>query len=192
MTTILNDDSGEILVYPRYFSSKNLLKELDSFGLQQESIVLFGKQVNQPRLSRLYGKKGTSYKYSGKLFTAIPWTGMLEELAEDCSRMCGVDFNTGLLNYYRDGNDSMGVHADDEKELGNNPVIASVSFGATRKMIFRKRETKEKVIVLLSHGDLLIMRGALQHQWKHELPKEKKVNEPRLNVTFRWVKMPSP
>jgi alkylated DNA repair dioxygenase AlkB len=81
----------------------------------------------------------------------------------------------------------MGIHADDEKELGRNPVIASVSFGATRKMIFRKRNSKEKLVIPLKHGDLLVMKGALQHNWKHELPKERKVEESRLNITFRKV-----
>lgn len=186
--TVLNDDTGEILLYSGYFKDLSLVPELDALELQQESIVLFGKQVNQPRLSRLYGKPNTSYKYSGKLFEAIPWSGRLEEIATKCAALCETDFNTGLLNYYRDGNDSMGIHADDEKELGRNPVIASVSFGTTRKMIFRKRDTKEKLIVPLEDGDLLIMKGALQHFWKHELPKERKVQEPRLNVTFRWVR----
>ncbi len=163
------------------------MQDLDQFELQQESIILFGKQVNQPRLSRLYGKPDTSYKYSGKLFEAIPWSGKLESIAEECSSICAIDFNTGLLNYYRDGNDSMGLHADDEKELGKNPVIASVSFGATRKMVFRKRDSKDKLVIALEDGDLLIMKGALQHQWKHELPKERKATEPRLNITFRKV-----
>lgn len=187
MKTLLDDPSGVILWYPSYFKDLNVLENLEEFELGQESIVLFGKQINQPRLSRLYGKSGTSYKYSGKLFEALPWFGNLERIAERCSEICATDFNTGLLNYYRDGNDSMGIHADDEKELGRNPVIASVSFGATRKMIFRKRNSKEKLVIPLKHGDLLVMKGALQHNWKHELPKERKVEESRLNITFRKV-----
>ena len=187
MKSLLKDSSGEIVLYSNYFESFNLLEDLEQFELLQETIVLFGKEINQPRLSRLYGNKGTWYKYSGKLFEAKPWFGVLEELALECSEICDTDFNTGLLNYYRNGLDSMGLHADDEKELGRNPLIASVSFGATRKMIFRKRDTKEKLVIPLRHGDLLIMKGTLQHNWKHELPKEKRIEEPRLNITFRKV-----
>lgn len=187
MTTILNDETGVIELYSGHFKDFDLLKELDQFELQQESIVLFGKQVNQPRLSRLYGKPETSYKYSGKLFEALPWTRNLKNLSEECSEICGVEFNTGLLNYYRDGNDSMGIHSDDERELGVNPTIASVSFGATRRMIFRNKASKEKLTIPLNNGDLLIMRGALQHHWKHELPKERKIEKSRLNITFRKV-----
>jgi alkylated DNA repair dioxygenase AlkB len=187
VTTLLNDDSGIIQIHSRYFEELDLLNELDQFELQQESIILFGKEIQQPRLTRLYGKIGTTYKYSGKLFEAIPWNGKLKEIAQQCSDLCEVDFNTGLLNYYRDGLDSMGIHADDEKELGMNPTIASVSFGATRRMVFRKRDTKEKLIIPLNNGDLLVMKGALQHHWKHELPKERKIEQPRLNITFRKV-----
>jgi len=183
--TLLSDSSGEIILYPGYFEALNLLESLDQYELLQEKIVLFGKEINQPRLSRLYGIKGTNYKYSGKLFEAKPWFGSLEALALRCSEICETEFNTGLLNYYRNGCDSMGLHADDEKELGPNPTIASVSYGATRKMIFRKRNSKEKLAIPLMHGDLLIMSGSLQHYWKHELPKEKQVELPRLNITFR-------
>lgn len=188
MKTILNDETGTIELYSGYFSEVNLLQELNRFELLQESITIFGKEVKQPRLSRLYGKPEIFYKYSGKLFEALLWTGSLKDLAESCSEICSVDFNSGLLNYYRNGNDSMGLHADDEKELGQNPTIASVSFGTTRKMIFRKRDSKQKIVLPLNHGDLLVMKGALQHQWKHELPKERKVEEARLNITFRCVK----
>ncbi|GAB5418515.1 MAG: alpha-ketoglutarate-dependent dioxygenase AlkB [Crocinitomicaceae bacterium] len=188
MKTILKDNSGEIYVYPAYFAEWNLLDRLNNFELKQESIVLFGKQIAQPRLSALYGKPSTNYKYSGKLFHAIPWEGELKEMAQQCAQICNTDFNTGLFNYYRNGSDSMGLHADDEGELGMNPTIASVSFGGTRKMVFRKRQSKEKIVVPLYHGDLLIMKGALQHHWKHELPKEKKVEDARLNITFRQVR----
>lgn len=189
MKTILSDSSGEIFVFPAYFSKANLLDNWETLGLRQESIWLFGREVLQPRLSALYGKPNTSYKYSGKLFRAIEWEVELRSMAEQCSSLCNADFNTGLLNYYRNGIDSMGLHADDERELGVNPTIASVSLGATRKMVFRKRNTKEKLIIPLEHGDLLIMKGALQHHWKHELPKEKRVEETRLNITFRSVRM---
>ena len=185
---ILSDASGEIVLLREFDSTKNLEELLSTIELNQESIKIFGKEVLQPRLSALYGEMGTSYRYSGKTFNATPWTGWLKELAEKCSEISGVSFNTALLNFYRDGNDSMGLHADNEPELGKNPVIASVNYGATRKMIFRRNSDKAKLVVELIHGDLLIMCGALQHNWKHELPKEKRVEAARLNVTFRKVK----
>jgi alkylated DNA repair dioxygenase AlkB len=186
--TILNDDTGSIQLYPAKFSNAQFLNQLDSYALRQESIKLFGKEVKQPRLSALYGRPNTFYKYSGKLFEALPWSGELKSIAIKCSELCETDFNTALLNYYRSGQDSMGLHADNERELGRNPTIASLSFGATRKMVFRNRESNEKLIVPLAHGDLLIMKGALQHHWKHELPKGKRVEEARLNITFRSVR----
>lgn len=188
MITVLNDSSGGIFLYPAHFSSLNPLESIENLDLKQETIRLFGKEVLQPRLSALYGKPGTAYKYSGKMFHAIPWTGWLKAMSLECSGICKTAFNTALLNYYRNGMDSMGVHADDERELGQNPVIASVSFGVTRKMIFRNKETKEKLVVPLENGDLLVMNGALQHNWKHELPKEKRVEEARLNITFREIR----
>lgn len=185
--SILYDTTGEILLIHDFYSGKRLEDLLSGLELRQETIKIFGKEVLQPRLSALYGEKGTSYRYSGKTFDAIPWTGWLKSLAHNCSEITEVLFNTALLNYYRNGNDSMGLHADNEPELGRNPVIASVNYGATRKMIFRRNADKQKLIVELNDGDLLIMRGALQHFWKHELPKERRVEEPRLNVTFRRV-----
>ena len=188
MKTILNDNTGKIWLFPNHFSRTPSLDNLEGVELRQESIRLFGKEILQPRLSALYGEQGVSYKYSGRSFDAILWPRWLEDMAKTCGMLCEAPFNSVLLNYYRNGTDSMGLHADNEKELGENPVIASVSFGATRKMIFRKSNSKEKQTILLQEGDLLVMKGALQHHWKHELPKAKNVEEPRLNLTFRWVK----
>lgn len=184
MQTVLKEKTGTILLFPK-FDTSNPLNFIGDFKLRQESIRLFGKEVMQPRLSALYGISGTNYRYSGKTFEAIPWSGWLENLARNCSEICETPFNTALLNYYRDGNDSMGLHADNEPELGRNPVIASVSYGATRKMVFRRNSDRQKIEIELNHGDLLIMRDALQHYWKHELPKQKRVEGARLNVTFR-------
>jgi len=188
MITILNDDSGGIFLYPGLFDNLSPQDELSALSLKQESIKLFGREVLQPRLTALYGMEGTTYRYSGKTFRAIPWEGWLLDIAIKCTEIAETPFNTALLNYYRNGTDSMGIHADDERELGRNPVIASVSFGATRKMVFKKHETRERLTVELRNGDLLLMNGALQHNWKHELPKQKRVEKPRLNITFRYVK----
>jgi alkylated DNA repair dioxygenase AlkB len=188
MHIILKDSSGIIEKYESHFEHKNPWPHLKSWKLKQETIQLFGKKVAQPRLSALYGNPGVLYRYSGKTFEALPWDEWLQDLTQDCSEICKVPFNTALLNYYRNGKDSMGLHADDEKELGENPTIASISFGAERRMVFRNKSTKEKIIVPLNNGDLLIMRGSLQHYWKHELPKQPNISEDRLNITLRCVR----
>ncbi len=186
---ILNDQTGIIQRITDFhrslsFEMDDLLNKLE---LKQESIRLFGKTIPQPRLSRFYADDGVSYVYSNQLFTGIPWTDELIELKQKSEEIAQTAFNSGLVNYYRDGNDSMGLHADNEPELGRNPVIASVNFGASRKMVFRKNGTKEKFEVILNHGDLLVMSGALQHNWKHEIPKQRRIADPRLNVTFRKI-----
>jgi len=186
---LLHDDSGIIQIINNShkglsFDMEDLLNNLD---LRQESIRLFGKTVLQPRLSRFYADEGVSYTYSQQLFTGTSWTEELHELKRKSEEIAQIEFNSALINYYRNGQDSMGLHADNETELGKNPVIASVNFGASRKMVFRKTGTKEKFEVILHHGDLLIMSGALQHNWKHEIPKQRTITEPRLNVTFRKV-----
>lgn len=186
---LLNDSSGSIEVISKFDSEHNPLSKhiLDTFLLKQESIRLFGKEVLQPRLSSFFGDAGINYTYSQRNFQALPWNAFLEGLNQ---RLSTLDFsmNSALVNYYRDGTDSMGLHADDEPELRINPTILSLNYGSTRKMIFRKNETKEKLQIELNHGDLLIMSGALQHNWKHEIPKQRKVTAPRMNITFRQLK----
>ena len=186
---LLNDSTGKIQVTLGFnercsFTFSSLLNKLD---LRQESIRLFGKTVLQPRLSRFYSDSGVSYVYSNQEFHGEKWTKELLALNHSIQKLTSHNFNSALVNYYRDGNDSMGLHADNEPELGTNPTIASVNFGASRKMVFRKNGTKEKVEVVLNNGDLLIMSGALQHNWKHEIPKQRKIKEPRLNITFRKI-----
>lgn len=186
---ILDDYSGTIRIISGFHNSLSFKMEdlLNHLDLRQESIRLFGKTVLQPRLSRFYADEGVSYTYSQQLFKGISWTEELHELKRKSEEIAQIEFNSALVNYYRNGQDSMGLHADNEPELGKNPVIASVNFGASRKMVFRKNGTKEKLEVILHHGDLLVMSGALQHHWKHELPKQRTITEPRLNVTFRKI-----
>lgn len=186
---ILDDDSGKIELFSSFnkrcrFDFDDLLQNLD---LKQESIQLFGKTVLQPRLSRFYSDSGVSYVYSRQEFVGQRWTQELIELNEKIQEQTPHKFNSALASYYRDGIDSMGLHADNEPELGRNPTIASMNYGASRKMVFRKNATKEKIELVLNHGDLLIMSGALQHNWKHEIPKQRKIVEPRLNITFRQI-----
>jgi alkylated DNA repair dioxygenase AlkB len=187
---LLDDSTGKVELFPGFnehclFTFESLMNKLD---LQQESIRLFGKTVLQPRLSRFYSDYGVSYVYSNQEFHGKKWTEELLSLNQTIQELTSFKFNSALINYYRDGSDSMGLHADNERELGSNPTIASMNFGASRKMVFRKNGTKEKLEVILNHGDLLIMSGALQHNWKHEIPKQRKVEEPRLNITFRKIR----
>lgn len=188
-STLLDDPSGKIEIYTQFNEgcSFDMDEILNSLSLQQESILLFGKTVLQPRLSRFYADPGVSYVYSRQKFVGEKWTTELHELNQRIQDMTSNQFNSALVNYYRDGNDSMGLHADNEPELGANPTIASMNYGASRKMVFRKNGTKEKFETVLNHGDLLIMSGALQHNWKHEIPKQRKVEMPRLNITFRNI-----
>ncbi|MDG1333707.1 MAG: alpha-ketoglutarate-dependent dioxygenase AlkB [Crocinitomicaceae bacterium] len=186
---LLNRDSGKIEVISDFngkgpFNADNLLNNLD---LRQESIKIFGKTVQQPRLSRFYSDPGVFYIYSKQKFVGIDWTDELRELKKSVEDLTAEKFNSALVNYYRDGNDSMGLHADNEAELGINPTIVSVNYGASRKMVFRRNGTKEKLQLTLNAGDLLIMSGSLQHCWKHEIPKQRKITEARLNITFRRI-----
>jgi alkylated DNA repair dioxygenase AlkB len=155
---------------------------------KQEGMWMFGKYVDFPRLTAWYGDEGKTYEYSGLKNIPLPWTSTLHLLKSNIEAYLGVPFNSVLMNYYRNGNDSMGWHSDDEKELGANPYIASLNLGATRKMQFRHKKQKElKLEVELVHGSLLVMSGEIQHHWQHQIPKQKKVMEPRINLTFRCI-----
>jgi alkylated DNA repair dioxygenase AlkB len=153
---------------------------------KQEPIVLFGRSVLQPRLTAWIGDEGLSYRYSGITMQPQPWGPVLQEIKSRVEDQAKVTFTSALLNQYRDGSDSMGWHSDDEKELGLNPVIASVSLGATRKFQFRHRhKQEEKTSIDLKHGSLLLMGGETQRNWKHAIPKTRSLVGPRINITFR-------
>lgn len=184
--------NGELYYYPQFFSpsvSNELFNTLiNTIAWKQEPIVLFGKQIMQPRLTALYGDAAISYGYSGITMQPIEWTAALQTIKQAIEPITKTLFTTVLLNYYRNGNDSMGWHRDNEPVLGKNPLIASVSFGAARKFSFRDYETKKTTIsLLLEHGSLLIMKGATNHFWEHQLPKTKQNNNPRVNLTFRTI-----
>ena len=159
---------------------------------QHGEIVIYGRQVKMPRLTAWYGDPGASYVYSGLRNEPQPWTGALRELRAGVEATAAHTFNSVLLNCYRDGNDSMGWHRDNEPELGPRPVIASVTLGAARR--FRFREVRPAVAVNrktheieLTHGSLLVMRGETQSAWEHGLPKVRDLNDLRINLTFRFV-----
>ncbi len=152
---------------------------------QQLSIKMFGKEVLQPRLQAWFGDR--SYQYSGLKLSPAPIPDFLLPIQKRCEQICDSRFNSVLINLYRNGEDSMGWHQDNEAELGRNPVIASLSLGAERKFVLKHNQTSEKLAYQLSSGSLLVMAGETQHFWKHALPKTKRVNTPRINLTFRWI-----
>lgn len=154
----------------------------------QPSIKLFGKTYLTPRLTAWYGDKNAIYSYSGVMNFPKEWFYELKTLKCQVEEFCQWKFNSVLINWYRNERDSMGWHADDEKELGKNPLIVSVSLGVTRKFIFRHKLKKNyKVNVNLANGSLLIMQGETQHFWEHSIPKQSKVCEDRINLTFRKI-----
>ena len=181
---------GEVTFHPDFFSMKEadgfFLELQDRLAWQQEPIWMFGKQVLQPRLTALYGDPKVPYGYSGIAMEASPFTEELELIKNRLQAFTQQEFTHVLCNYYRDGQDSMGWHRDNEPVLGKNPTIASLTFGATRSFQLRPYGKKEpKLSLELSHGSLLLMGGESQHFWEHQLPKTKKVLAPRINLTFR-------
>jgi alkylated DNA repair dioxygenase AlkB len=155
---------------------------------KQDEIKIFGKVHNVPRLQAWYGDKEKSYSYSGIKMEPNKWIDSLSTIKFDVEKLTGYKVNSVLANLYRNGNDSNGWHADDEKELGENPVIASLSLGESRKFKMKHKEDKSiKKDILLTNGSLLIMSGETQEKWKHTIAKTKlKVGE-RINLTFRYI-----
>ena len=156
---------------------------------QQDTITIYGKKHLVPRLTAWYGDADKPYTYSGIKMNPEPWTITLNEIKQKVEAEAATKFTNVLLNYYRNGQDSMGWHRDNEKELGENPIIASVSFGQTRPFHLRHKFRKDvpKLTIPLTHGSLLIMKGTTQHFWEHQVPKSAKTLEPRINLTFRKI-----
>ena len=153
---------------------------------QQRTLQMFGRERNEPRLSCWMGEH--AYRYSGKTRLAVPWHPLVRDICQRVSTLSEQPFNGVLLNWYRDGQDSMGWHADDETVLGVNPTIASVSLGASRRFKLRHNAPQQSGAqreLLLSHGSLLVMAGEMQHHWQHAVPKMAACTEPRINLTFR-------
>ena len=155
---------------------------------RQDPITVFGKTHLQPRLTSLHAHTLDSYSYSGIVMTPQPMTQTLQCIENRIYQLCDESFTTVLLNLYRDGKDSNGWHADDEAELGKNPVIASLSLGAPRFFHLRhNQDPKQRYKLLLEHGSLLLMGGETQHHWKHQVAKTAKKVGPRINLTFRKI-----
>ena len=152
---------------------------------REESVFVYGKRHLQPRLTAWYGD--ASYTYSGLRLAPLPWTALLLEIRAAVEAACGRRFNSVLLNRYRNERDSMGMHSDDEPELGKDPVIASLSYGATRSFILRHKRDKRTVRLPLEDGSLLLMSGQLQRNWLHGINKSTRPLGERLNLTFRYI-----
>jgi alkylated DNA repair dioxygenase AlkB len=184
-------DNGEYFLFRDFFDkheSNSLFKELrEKIIWKQESMNMYGKQIAFPRLTAWYGNNDKPYSFSGITLHPLPWTNEILTIKNKIEPKAKVDFNSVLLNLYRDGNDSISWHTDAEPELGKNPVIASVNFGATRKFQLRHIKTKEIIDIELTHGSLLIMQGEMQHFWQHQVPKTKKIVGERINLTFRVI-----
>ena len=190
-----NLPDAEIILYRHFFdlTESNLYFEnlLTEVAWEQESILMFGKMTPLPRLTAWYGDPKTSYTYSSLKNEPLPWSEALLEIRQQLSELTDGTFNSVLLNLYRNGSDSVAWHADDEKELGVSPTIASVSFGQTRKFAFKKKDAGTEVLSIdLNHGDVLIMSGETQQNYLHQIPRSAKKMEPRINMTFRSVYTP--
>lgn len=169
------------------FASAAFTELLETNSWEEHDIVVFGKRHREPRLSTWHADDGKQYEYSGLLRTPLSMTPLLSEIRSRCEAASGATFNSVLVNLYRDGNDGVGWHADNEAVNGREPTIASVSLGATRRFDLRHRETKETVKVDLLSGSLLVMSGLSQHCWVHQVAKTKQPVGPRINLTFRKV-----
>jgi alkylated DNA repair dioxygenase AlkB len=155
---------------------------------QHEQVLIFGRWRQVPRLVAWYGDAGASYTYSGTSHEPLPWTEEVAMLRKRVEVLTGHVFNGVLLNLYRDGRDGMGWHADNEPELGSEPVVASISFGAPRRFTLKhKRRKTEKVELLLEDGSVLLMSGATQANWLHSVPKTSKQVGERINLSFRHI-----
>lgn len=163
--------------------------DFDNIRWKRDVIDMYGKKVPLPRITSWYGDEGKSYAYSGIRSQPNPWNRGLSYIREQVEQVAGVRFNSVLLNWYRDGDDYLNWHSDDEKELGRNPTIASVNFGATRDFLIRDKEKSTRISIPLAHGTLLIMSGEMQHHWQHAVPKRKAVNRSRFNLTFRNIRL---
>ena len=185
-------DDGRVELWPDFVPEperEGLFGALSaSIPFEAKQIRIFGRSVDQPRLTAWIGDANAVYTYSGVRNVPSPWLPLLAAMRDRVAELAGVRFNSVLCNLYRTGADSMGMHADREPELGDNPIIASLSLGAVRRFQLRHRKLRGVGLDLdLPDGSLLVMRGAVQHHYRHGVPKQPKIVEPRINLTFRYV-----
>lgn len=179
---------GSAFLFPEFLDASdadNVLEELISRNRwEQQSLLMYGKLVDEPRLSTWHSD-GQTYTYSGKTRIPQPWTNTLKHLRERCENHTQHTFNGVLVNFYRSGDDHLGWHSDDELVNGPEPLIASISLGAERRFDMRHRQSGHVASTMLSHGSLLVMSGLSQRCWEHRIPKMPRLEEPRINLTFR-------
>ena len=160
---------------------------INNIEWKNDEVFIFGKHIITQRKVAWYADAGLSYTYSKVTKAGLAWTDELLKLKELTEKLTGETFNSCLLNLYHHGEEGMGWHSDDEKELGKNMAIASLSFGADRKFSFKLKEDKQTLSLLLENGSLLLMKDETQQKWLHSLPKTKRITEPRINLTFRTI-----
>jgi alkylated DNA repair dioxygenase AlkB len=189
-TNILNND-GRVEYYGKVLSSEEANQYFDllmqNIRWEKDEVIIFGKHITTKRKVAWYGDFECLYTYSNTTKIALAWTKELSELKQIVEKYTEIKFNSCLLNLYHNGNEGMGWHSDDEKTLGKNNTIASLSFGAERKFSFKHKQTKQIVSPVLEHGSLLIMKDNTQSNWLHSLPKSKNTMQPRINLTFRTI-----
>lgn len=182
---------GTVHYYGQIFSKKQAdhyyKKLMESIDWRNDEAVIFGKKIITKRKVAWYGDKKFEYTYSNTTKLAVPWTKELIELKQVTELETGETYNSCLLNLYHNGSEGMAYHSDGEKDLKKNGAIASLSFGAERKFSFKHKESKQRIDLFLQHGSLLVMKGETQSHWLHRLPPTKKVNRPRVNLTFRTI-----
>ncbi len=189
-TNVLPYD-GEVIYYGHVLNENDIKHYynilLNQIPWQFDEAVIYGKRIITKRKVAWYGDENYSYTYSRTTKVALPWTKELLELKKLVEEKCGTIFNSCLLNLYHDGDEGMAWHSDDEKSLGKNTVIGSLSIGAVRKFSFKHKKTGEKTDTILGNGSLLVMKGETQTNWLHRLPKSTKIKHPRINLTFRTI-----
>jgi len=182
---------GMVNYYGKVLASKEADQYFDllmqNILWENEEVIIFGKHIITKRKTAWYGDSDYSYTYSNTTKQALAWTKELSHLKQIVEEVAETKFNSCLLNLYHNGNEGMGWHSDDEKSLGKNNTIASLSFGAERNFSFKHKHTEQIVSFVLEHGSLLIMKDTTQTNWLHSLPKSKSVTRPRINLTFRTI-----
>ena len=193
LAEVITMPDGEVAIYRNFFnrieSDQIFQALLSKIKWRQDKMKLYGKEYELPRLTAWYGDDGKSYTFSGIPMNPDAWTPTLLSIKSRIEEVTQAKFNSVLLNLYRSGKDGVSWHSDDEPELGKNPIIASVSFGETRRFQLRHKLDKslDKVEITLTHGSLLIMKGSTQHFWQHQIPKSAKSLRERINLTFRII-----
>ncbi len=182
---------GVVTYYGKVLDTKEANQYFDrllhSIEWKNDEAVIFGRHIITKRKAAWYGDADYLYTYSNVTKQALAWTQELLSLRQLAEELTGTVFNSCLLNLYHNGEEGMAWHSDDEKSLGKNTSIASFSFGAERKFCFRHKQTKQTISLVLEHGSLLVMKDSTQTHWLHSLPKTKKINRPRINLTFRTI-----